>query len=344
MLKKVGNLFQKIADGGSASALVYSYLGSVRSLQNQADDAIAAFDRATALNPGETFAQDSLKRLQEAATLQPKPGPELVGPTLEALRLQKLPGYDPTMLPPASRDINIAVLATGISLELAKELGPRLVHSSTTIPNERQAIDDIGHGTAVTALAAALAPQAKIISVKVLSPGTTATVVAGINSAIDQRANVILLPFGSRTPDDVIKTVIGIALDAGVLVVAAAGNESEQPLFPAQLSGVTAVGAVDKSGKLARFSNVGADVIYAPGVDILVQGQDSKLVRQSGTSFSAAIAAAYAAIVWAARPNFSAQQIRQLLADTAVDLGPVDPSKPELGRLRRIDVIAASRN
>ena len=68
------------------------------------------------------------------------------------------------------------------------------------------------------------------------------------------------------------------------------------------------------------------------------------IVSQSGTSFSATVAAAIAAVVWAAKPDLSAQQIHELLIATSADLGPIDPTNLQLGRLRRIDAIAALQN
>ena len=71
LLESAGSLFQKVVDSGKAGSLVYSYLGSVRSLQNQALAAIAAYDRATTLDPKDEFAAHALKRLHEATALQP---------------------------------------------------------------------------------------------------------------------------------------------------------------------------------------------------------------------------------------------------------------------------------
>jgi thermitase len=175
------------------------------------------------------------------------------------------------------------VIATGISPELTKLLGPRLVYSSSSVDDEPDAEDKRDHH--------------------------------------------------------------GDALGKGALVVAAGGNDgSDQPFFPASYSGVIAVGSVDASNKLAPFSDRWPGLLYAPGVNILAVGKDGGLAAHSGTSFSAAIVAAIAAVIWAAKPDWSAQQIRQLLIDTSIDLGPVDPTNSLLGKVRLIDVIAASRH
>jgi hypothetical protein len=347
ILKGVGDLFQKIGDGGRASALVYSYLGNVRSLQNQGDAAIVAYERATALNPSDAFAAYALKHIREAKALQPVPvAAALAGATLDELVAQKLLGYNAAALPPARRDIAIAVVGTGITQELSKALGPRLIHSSSTVPGESDTEDHNGHGTSVTSLVSALAPSARIISIKSLSrtgSSADAVIAEGIKRATSEQATIILLPLGGAGPAGEIKDAVQEALSAGALVVAAAGNDgSDQVNFPARFSGVIAVGAVDGSDKIAIFSNRGPDVLYAPGVNILVLGENRGLVRRSGTSFSATVASAIAAVVWAAKPDWTAQRIRELLFSTAVDLGAIDPANPRLGNLRRIDAVAAS--
>jgi subtilisin family serine protease len=267
------------------------------------------------------------------------------GAILENLRVQKLPGYDAAVPLPSHGDIVIAVIGTGISSELSNLLGARLVHSSSTVPNESDTDDRSGHGTAVISLVAALAPTAKIVSIKTFSregTGSNYSIMQGIVVAISEGAKVILLPFGSPAPDEALQSAVKDALNKGVLVVAPAGNTSANELiFPARITGVLAVGAVDTSDKLASFTNRGPNLLYAPGVDILVLGKDGILVKQSGTSFSATVAAAVAAAIWAGRPDLIPRRIRELLLATSVDLGPVDQTNPALGELRRIDAIAA---
>src|SRR5439155_17667796 len=108
-------------------------------------------------------------------------------------------------------DIVIAVIGTGISPELSNVLGARLVHSSNAVPGESASDtdDQSGHGTAVISLVAALAPTAKIVSIKTFSregTGSSYSIVKGILLAIDEGAKVILLPFGSPTPDKALES------------------------------------------------------------------------------------------------------------------------------------------
>jgi subtilisin family serine protease len=325
---------------------VFVYLGSVRALQNEADAAIKAYEQATLLNPDDRFAKDALSDLRKAKTLQPVPVAVASDQDiLQALQQQPLHGYDRVAVPASLDDISIGVVATGISPQLARALGSRLKHSFSTVPDERDTDDALDHGTSVIALAAALAPNAQIVSIKALSrdgSGGGTNIAEGIRAAVRLGAQVLILPLGSRTPIKEVDEAVAEAVRGGALVVAAAGNgSSDQPTFPGRLPGVTAVGAVDARDRQASFTDVGPEVVYAPGVDILVLGPGGKLVKQSGTSFSATIAAAIAAIVWGTRPTWSAKQVRDALTASAVDLGEVDPNNPALGKLRRIDMKAA---
>jgi Subtilase family len=174
--------------------------------------------------------------------------------------------------------------------------------------------------------------------------GSEEVIAQGIRTAMGKRADIILLPLGAREGSPKIEAAVKEALNTGFLVVAAAGNDGgEQPNSPASVPGVIAAGAVDASGRVPQFSNRGPNVLYAPGVNILTLGEDGKLLTISGTSFSSTIAAAFAANVWAAKGILSAQQIRDLLIKTSIDLGPVDAEKPQLGTIRRIDATAALR-
>jgi subtilisin family serine protease len=113
---------------------------------------------------------------------------------------------------------------------------------------------------------------------------------------------------------------IDYAQSNGVLVVAAAGNQSRgTPGYPANFRGVLSVAAVDHSDQLASFSNHGAWVdLAAPGVGVLsvAPGCDC-WASPSGTSFAAPFVAAAAALVMAAEPDLTAEQVAARLQHSA---------------------------
>jgi subtilisin family serine protease len=345
LLKSIKASLDSVAQQANSSALVYSYLGSVLSLQNDTDAAIAAYKKAKELNPADQFADKEIARLTTAKSLQPVRAAKVsAGSELEDIRAQHLVGYFPSTPPVGTQAIKVAVIGTGISQKLSSELGPRLVEALSVVPNQTSSDDDLGHGTAVASLVGALAPSAEIISIKCLSSngsGTNDIIAAAIRKATERKANIILLPLGGALASSDIEGAVADAIKAGALVVAAAGNSSaDAPTYPAAFPGVLAVGALDTSGeRLTPFTNRGPQVLYAPGQDIRVLDLGGP-AKQSGTSFSASIAAAIAAIIWAAKPSLSAKQVKELLESSSTQLRSASGA-PGTGDIRRIDAVAA---
>ena len=136
-----------------------------------------------------------------------------------------------------------------------------------------------------------------------------------------------------------------VSLDYGVLVVAAAGNESSaEPHFPSDYDYVLSVGATTRTDSRASFSNYGFKVdISAPGSSIYTTKVNNTYGTANGTSFAAPIVSGAAALVKTIYPNFNGAQIGEVLRVTA------DPSfndnlspefKDKLGR-GRLDVYDA---
>jgi subtilisin family serine protease len=106
---------------------------------------------------------------------------------------------------------------------------------------------------------------------------------AGVQWLADQGCRVINLSLGggsrSRTEENLYKKLYG----QGVLIVAAAGNESAKKMsFPAGYDVVVSVGAVDVNNVHASFSNTGRGLdLSAPGVGVLSSVPDGTGVESS---------------------------------------------------------------
>jgi subtilisin family serine protease len=213
--------------------------------------------------------------------------------------------------------------------------------------------DPEGHGTAVAGLIAAtpnngvgiagLGWNTKVLSVRVLDHqggGLSSQIAAGIRYAADYPGvKVINLslqqepcppqPTDPPCRDDermkALEEEIKYAQSKGILVVAAAGNQpKDTPSYPAAYDGVLSVTAVDTADgdKLAKFARHGPWVdMAAPGVGVLTLatpcGDGNCWVTPDGTSFATPIVSAAAALVRAANPGLTAQQVAARLMSTA---------------------------
>lgn len=191
-----------------------------------------------------------------------------------------------------------------------------------------------------------VAPDAKLMAVKVISGSQqnyTDRVAAGIRYAVDNGANIINFSLGFSdgtssfsTPDPAIEAAFQYARQRGVLVVMAAGNERDQgavrpsePAFGAARDLGIAVGAIDRQGTLADFSNPAGnqsiDYVTAPGDEIF---STYSSIRQqsysfaSGTSFAAPFVAGVAALMLSAKPTLSPAEIEVILTQTAKNVLP----------------------
>jgi subtilisin family serine protease len=247
-------------------------------------------------------------------------------------------------------------------------------------PQDFHANDDDGHGTHVAGTIAqntnnglglaGIAFQATLMPVKVCGrqPGAPvgeeecpASVTAeGIRWAVDHGADIINLSLGERcfegnpctTPEE--REALKYAQDAGVTVVAAAGNGGDNVLYyPAAIEGVIAVGATGQDGLRAGYSNYGfgegdkrLDMVAPGGVNRLGPGgepsEDSWIAQESysfscdsspvdytafaycqyrGTSMAAAHVSAAAALLLCLNPALGPEQVLAGLTGTARDVG-----------------------
>ncbi len=231
----------------------------------------------------------------------------------------------------------VAVVDTGVDAT-HPDLAANILPGQSFVPGSPEPVDDNGHGTHISGIIAALrnngigtvgiAPNAKILPVKVLDAsgsGTISGVVNGILWAAGQNVDVINLSLGSTEDDDVLHTAVQYAVNRGTAVVAAAGNErtSGSPvMFPAAYSEVIAVAAVNYYFGIAWFSSAGSYVdVGAPGEDIVSSWQGGGVQYESGTSMAAPHVAGLIADLRALKPNATVAQLKNAVENTALDLG-----------------------
>ena len=230
--------------------------------------------------------------------------------------------------------VKIAIIDTGVQKD-HPDLVSNIITGYDFVNNDSDANDDNGHGTHVAGIAAATLNQAgvvgvsntsKILPIKVLNAqgyGYLSDVAKGIYFAADNGARIINLSLGSSTDSLTLRDAVNYASNKGVLIAAAAGNDSGAPCsYPASYSNVICVVATDSRNMLASFSNIGGE-LAAPGVYNYSTYIGSSYRYLSGTSMATPHVAGASALLFSICPTCTSTQIRELLRDSAVDLGEV---------------------
>jgi methylmalonyl-CoA mutase cobalamin-binding subunit len=228
--------------------------------------------------------------------------------------------------------VNIAVVDSGVQMDhpdLASRFWSGAVHEHGIdfVNNDADPSDDFGHGTHVAGLICAqkdngigirgvMGEWSKLMAVKTQgADGSSdmATVINGVRWAVDHGAEVINLSLSSHGENALLKDALEYAVDRGVTVVTASGNDGEEvsnanfvsPVgYAGDLEGLIGVGAIDYSTmNRASYSNYGPKFveIAAPashGVDgILSTYPLSAYKLEAGTSMAAPQVAGAAALV-----------------------------------------------
>ncbi|MFM7200641.1 MAG: S8 family peptidase [Myxococcota bacterium] len=168
--------------------------------------------------------------------------------------------------------------------------------------------------------------KAQLIPIKALGRfyGSTSSVIAGMNYAVESGANIINASLSGRRDSKLLQEALQAAETQGTLVVVSAGNDGKNidtnPVYPASynLPNLITVGASTRTDTLADFSNYGAVSVdlVAPGLDIYSTMARPYYGLMSGTSMAAPHVSAAAAFMWAGRPVLTYADVRDALIDT----------------------------
>ena len=198
------------------------------------------------------------------------------------------------------RSVVVAVLDTGISKD-NQHLADRVV-AEVNFTDSPTSDDLHGHGTHMAGTIAAIAPECRLMNVKVADdmgrcePSLVAT---GIIWAVEQGADVINISLSVVASPDLEKA-IDYAWSQGAIIIAAAGNKGRsEPSFPAYYADCLAVAGTNRDDSLALLSSYGDWVdVAAPGFNIYSELPQSQYGYKTGTSTAAAHVSGVAALVF----------------------------------------------
>jgi hypothetical protein len=218
------------------------------------------------------------------------------------------------------------------------------VYGINAISGSGDPMDVHGHGTHVAGIIGAVgdnglgsvgvAMRVQLMGLKLLNTnmyGTVSDAIECINYARVKGARIINASWGDYNDftSQALRDAIASARDAGIIFVAAAGNESgnndSRPFYPASydLDNIISVAATTRNDDLASFSCYGPRTVHlgAPGDEVYsTWGANNSAYRNlSGTSMAAPHVAGACALVWARFPWLTYREVIQQV------LNNVDP-------------------
>ncbi len=227
-------------------------------------------------------------------------------------------------------------------------------------------MDDNGHGTHCAGIIGAEGDNGigisginwhvKIMPLKFLSRGgfgTTEDAIEAINYTIDRKKHgvnirIISASWGSNSYSKALEDTIRAAGDAGILFVAAAGNDGSdndrRPHYPSNydLPNVISVAALDRNDELASFSNFGVKTVHiaAPGKQIVSTWLKDAYREASGTSMATPYVSGIAALIVADDADITMQELRERLLGSVDKLPSLSSKVASGGRVCAANAIA----
>lgn len=228
--------------------------------------------------------------------------------------------------------ITVAVIDSGVQVN-HPDLKGKIISPINMLTGNVDTVAD-EHGTHVAGIIAAsinnsgiagIAPNVKIMPINVFS-GDSASIydiIRGVYYAADHKANIINLSLGGTYYSQSLRNAINYASSKGVVLVAAAGNDSSNLLtYPAAFPGVIGVSATNGRDEITSFSNFGSYIdIAAPGEMIFSTVTGSSYNYMSGTSMAAPVVSGVSALILSKNPFLTPGDVESILKRSAYDLG-----------------------
>jgi len=230
--------------------------------------------------------------------------------------------------------VRVGVIDTGVDyrhpdLQQSIERGINLIYR--TVPP----YDDNGHGTHIAGTIAAanrmhgmigVAPRASIHPVKAFDRNGTAFVsdiILGIDWCVRNHMHLVNMSFGMQNRSSSLLQAVTNANRSGVVVIASSGNDghSKEIDYPARYDDTIAVGATNRQGRVASFTNRSSAIdIYAPGDKVVSAWLGGKYREMSGTSMATSHVSGAIALLLAHKPGLTAAQVKEIVKRSGLPL------------------------
>ncbi len=261
-------------------------------------------------------------------------------PELQALPLFGLTG----------KGVTVGIIDSGISDHQDIPMQQIIAYRNIADPENGDITDTFGHGTGVAGLicgqgeigsgACGVAPDVNLVIAKCIEQEQTkmSDVIAAIAYCVAQGCDVMNLSLGTEAAVDPAHPVllsmqkaVDAAVDAGCILVAAAGNngsdlnEEDFISYPAGLKNVIGVGSL-QSGMLHASNSQKNNSVFlsAPGINVWIADSFSQngYMLGSGTSYAAPIVSGLVALIKQIYPDAGVEQVQEILRQICVDRGP----------------------
>ncbi|MFO0873026.1 MAG: S8 family serine peptidase [Phycisphaerales bacterium] len=253
-----------------------------------------------------------------------------------------------------SASIVIALLDSGLN-DHPEITGRILVGTNIPQQNGNTADGCSSHGTHVAGIAAATGNNgigvagvcwnAQLLPIVVVNPctGLESYVADGLTWAADHGADIANMSLQYSAGTEYLHAAVQYAAAAGMVLVAAAGNNNSGVAYPAKWPECIAVAATDNQDKRWASSNFGPEIdVAAPGWQVYSLNGSDSYAYKTGTSMATPHVSGIAALLWSIKPTLTADQIRALIETTCDDIAtPGFDNLTGHGRVNAASAVAA---
>ncbi|MBI1859100.1 MAG: S8 family serine peptidase [Candidatus Melainabacteria bacterium] len=227
----------------------------------------------------------------------------------------------------------VAVLDTGVDADHPDLVGKVIGRVGK---ESEDLTDNISHGTGIAGLIAAhtnnhegiagISWNTMILSIKItddFGQARVSDVVSALEDVYTHDAKIAQISLSTNQYSQALEEAIKLAESRGIFIISTGGNSGiNEVRYPAGFDGALGVGAVNEFNELESYSSKGNHItLVAPGASIYTTSSLFDYEAQSGTSFAAPQVAGAVALIRSVAPSLTCQEIRDILIDSAKDLG-----------------------